>query len=128
MKKDILNRSDIELLISAFYHKVKSDNLIGFLFTDTVQINWELHLPLMCNFWENVLFFSGNYTGNPMNLHQHLQHIQPLESKHFTRWVLIFEKVVNANFKGPTATLAKQSAKSIAKLIEAKVLQHRFEH
>jgi hemoglobin len=128
LKKDILNRSDIELMISAFYNKVKSDKLIGFLFTDIVKVNWESHLPIMCNFWENALFFSGNYTGNPMNLHQHLQHIQPLESKHFTRWVSIFVKVVDANFKGSTATLAKQRAKSIAKLIEEKVLLHRFDH
>ena len=72
MKKDIITRKDIELLVTNFYGKIKKDILIGPVFTDIARVNWEKHLPLMCDFWENVLFYSGNYQGNPMDLHKHL--------------------------------------------------------
>lgn len=56
MKKDIEDRKDIELLINSFYDKVKQDAIIGSFFTEVVQVNWEKHLPVMYNFWENIVF------------------------------------------------------------------------
>ena len=56
MKNDIKTIKDIELLVDNFYNKVKSDKLIGHFFNEVVQINWEKHLPLMCDFLENMIF------------------------------------------------------------------------
>ncbi len=125
MKKDILNRTDIELLIDDFYKRVLEDELLGSIFTETVKINWETHLPLMCDFWENTLFFTGKYKGNPMNLHQHLNRVYPLDSVHFDRWVQLFTASVNQYFKGANARLAKKKAKSLAAIIETMVLKHK---
>ena len=61
MKTDIRHRKDIEKLVNSFYDKVKTDEVIGYLFTDVAKVNWELHLPKMYDFWENILFFSANY-------------------------------------------------------------------
>ncbi len=59
MKKDIENRKDIELLVRSFYDKVKADDTIGYIFNDIAKVNWEKHLPVMFDFWENVLFYTG---------------------------------------------------------------------
>ena len=45
MKTDIRNRKDIELLVDTFYDKIKTDAVIGFLFTEIAQVNWETHFP-----------------------------------------------------------------------------------
>ena len=50
MKKDIANRTDIELLVNKFYDKVTADTTIGYIFTDVAKVNWELHLPRMYDF------------------------------------------------------------------------------
>ncbi|HEY1019144.1 MAG TPA: group III truncated hemoglobin [Sediminibacterium sp.] len=127
MKRDIENRADIELLVNEFYRKVTEDDVIGFIFSDIVKMNWEKHLPIMYDFWDNALFFTGSYSGNPMNLHKHLHHIRPLDSKHFLRWVDLFLETVDDNFEGEKASLARQRAISIAAVMEEKILQYRKE-
>lgn len=122
MKSDIESRADIEKLITVFYHKVSEDDVIGFIFNDIVNINWKVHLPIMCDFWDNALFFTGTYTGNPIRLHQQLHYIQPLEKKHFDRWILLFTETVDQLFQGERANLARQKAISIAAVMESKIL------
>ena len=53
MKKDIENRTDIELLVRSFYDKVKIDDTIGYIFNDIAKVDWEKHLPVMYNFSED---------------------------------------------------------------------------
>ncbi|MCK9404503.1 MAG: group III truncated hemoglobin [Chitinophagaceae bacterium] len=127
MKRDIENRADIEVLVDRFYIVVRADDVIGFIFNDIVKINWEKHMGLMCDFWENALFFTGTYSGNPMTLHKHLHHIRPLESKHFNQWILLFTSVVDELFEGEKATLAKQRATSIATILESNIIQYNVD-
>lgn len=127
MKRDIENRADIEQLVNQFYRKVTEDDVIGFIFSDIVKMNWEKHLPIMYDFWDNALFFTGTYSGNPMNLHKHLHHIRPLDSKHFSRWVALFLATVDNYFEGEKASLARQRAISIAAVMEENILQYRME-
>ena len=86
MKKDIENRTDIELLVNIFYAKVVKDEQLGFIFQEIAKVNWQTHLAIMYDFWENIILFTGTYQGNPMNLHQHLHHIAPLKASHFQQW------------------------------------------
>ena len=125
MKKDIENRKDIMLLVDTFYNRVSADEVIGFIFNDIIKINWQTHLPVMYDFWDNALFFTGAYTGNPMNLHQHLHHIRPLDKKHFAQWIHLFNETVDELFQGEKATLAKQWAINIASVMEEKILKYR---
>ena len=39
MKTDIRNRKDIEKLVNTFYDKVKTDEVIGYLFNDVAQLS-----------------------------------------------------------------------------------------
>ena len=121
MKKDIRTREDIELLINSFYEKVKSDPVIGYIFTDVVKVNWNKHLPVMYSFWENTIFFTGGYSGNPMEIHKRLNQRVPLKAEFFERWTALFTDTVDEMFAGEKASLAKQRAISIAVVMQIKI-------
>lgn len=123
MKKDIHNRKDIIRLVDAFYNKIKTDRVIGFLFTEIAQINWETHLPKMYDFWENVLFFTGNFDGNPMQKHKELHNKCPLSHNHFDHWNEVFRQTVDELFEGKKAEEIKERAKSISDVIMYKTIQ-----
>lgn len=122
MKKDILTREDIEILVNAFYEKIRKDELIGFIFTDISHVSWEKHLPVMYNFFENMLFFTGSYTGNPMEIHKHINRLFPLTPAHFMKWILLFNTTVNELFEGKTAELVKQRVKNISTIMQIKII------
>jgi hemoglobin len=122
MKNDIQNRADIELLVRSFYDKVKTDDTIGYIFNDIARVNWEKHFPVMFDFWENVLFYTGVYNGNPLIIHQHLNRIVPLKLEHFNQWNKLFTQTVDELFEGNNAMLAKQRALSISTIMQIKIL------
>lgn len=124
-KKDISSRKDIELLVAVFYDKVKADETLGPVFTEVARINWEKHLPLMCDFWENAILFTGTYQGNPMDLHTHLHKAMPLLQVHFQKWNQLFINTVDDLFKGEKALLAKQRALKISEVLQSKILDHK---
>ena len=47
IEKDIETREDITRLIIQFYEQVKIDSTIGFIFNDVVNMNWEVHIPII---------------------------------------------------------------------------------
>src|SRR5690606_3660552 len=59
--RDIENRADIDALMSLFYNKVLTDDVIGYLFTDVAKLDLDHHLPVIGDFWETVLLGTGNY-------------------------------------------------------------------
>lgn len=124
-RKDITQRKDIERLVNEFYEKVKLDQTIGPIFSDVAHVNWEKHLPVMYDFWENIIFQTGNYTGNPMSAHFKIHEKHPFTKAHFTRWLAIFQETLNDCFEGPNTELARQRALSIATVIEIKLIQHK---
>jgi len=123
MKKDIHNRNDIIRLVDTFYEKIKTDQVIGFLFNEVAQINWENHLSKMYDFWENVLFFTGNFDGNPMQKHKELHNKCPLSHAHFDHWNEVFRITVDELFVGEKAEEIKLRAKSISDVIMYKTIQ-----
>ena len=122
MKNDITNRDDIILLINTFYEKVKQNEVIGYIFNDVAKVNWEKHLPVMYDFWENVIFFTGNYNGNPMMVHKHLNDKTRLNAEHFKEWIKLFTQTVDDLFEGEKAELTRQRAMSIATAMQVKII------
>ena len=122
MKTDIRNRKDIELLVDTFYDKIKTDAVIGFLFTEIALVNWETHLPRMYDFWENILFYTGNYNGSPMQVHKDLHSKCPMNPEHFQHWVIVFTTTVDELFEGEKAIEIKERALNIAQVIQYKTL------
>ena len=120
---DIRSRIDIELLMAAFYEKVKNDDTIGYIFNDIAKVNWDHHLPIICDFWETLLLDSNSYSRNAMAVHYTLNRKVPLEEKHFQRWLQLFFETVDDLFAGEIATMAKKKAKSIGSLMQFKMKQ-----
>ena len=121
MKNDIKDRAAIQQLVDTFYTKVRADETIGYLFNDVARVNWEQHLPRMYDFWENILFQTGGFKGNPMTAHVQLHQQSPLTAEHFARWQQLFLTTVDELFEGDMAELIKQRARSIATMMQIKV-------
>jgi hemoglobin len=121
MKTDILHRAHIEQLITAFYAKATTDPVIGHFFTTIITIHWETHLPIMCNFWENALFYSGGYAGNMMDMHRAVHHKIPMSPAHFQRWTDLFCQTTDELFEGEKAEQAKTHALNMALMLQIKI-------
>ena len=121
--KDIQNRDDIDRLMRRFYARAIADEVIGFIFTDVAKLDLEQHLPIIGDFWETMLFRTGNYSRhgrNPLEVHGKLNEKTPLLPLHFERWLLIFGETVDELFEGETAAFIKMRAKAIA----GRMLEH----
>ncbi len=117
MNKDIENRQDIDELMQAFYKRAIADDLIGFIFTDVAKLDLEHHLPIIGDFWETLLFRTGDYSRhgrNPLQVHGELDLKTPLLPEHFARWLEIFTGTVDESFAGETADFLKMRAEAIA--------------
>ncbi|WDF57780.1 group III truncated hemoglobin [Flavobacterium sp. KACC 22758] len=122
MKTDIKNKEDIKVLVDAFYHKIQTDETIGYLFTKIAVVNWEKHLPIMYDFWDNILFHTGNFDGNPMMKHRILNEKSTLYEAHFKHWTTLWSTTVDDLFEGEKADEVKIRAKNIAKAMMNKVI------
>ena len=117
MNKDIENREDIDELMRVFYERAIGDDVIGFIFTDVAKLDLDHHLPIIGDFWETLLFRTGDYSKhgrNPLQVHGNLNEKIPLRRKHFTRWLEIFTETVDQKFSGDTAEFIKMRAGAIA--------------
>lgn len=120
--KDIENREDLLALMEAFYSKALNDETIGFFFTEIVPLKMDVHLPIIADFWETILFGKAAYKGNVLEIHQHIHQLSPFTDDHFRRWVELFRNTVNENFAGERSELAKQRAESIATIMRLKTI------
>jgi len=121
IKRDIVNRKDVELLVNTFYGKVKANAVIGYIFNDVAKVNWEHHLPKMYSFWASMLLDEHSYSGNPMIKHIELSKITPLTEKEFSEWLQLFNETVDELFEGTIANEAKSRGANIARLMLHKI-------
>jgi len=118
-KHDIRDKNDIIHIVNTFYDKVKQDAILQKFF---LHVNWDKHLPVMYDFWQNVLFYTGDYSGNPMEKHRMVIEKFNLDHEHFMRWIQLFTSVVADLHAGKNTRLIIQRAKSIATIMEIKLL------
>lgn len=121
MKHDILVADDIATVIQHFYQKVKNDPQIGFYFSDVVPIQWDRHLKQMCLFWENILFHTGEYEGDPIETHRRVYQIHPTTTKDFEQWMKLFTGTVDALYEGKNVEKMKSHAAAIASIMMQKM-------
>lgn len=118
MKRDIQTKEDIELVVNTFYDRVKNDEVIAYLFAN---VDWKKHLPIMYSFWENIVFHTGSYEGNPMNTHHKLHQKSPTTLQHFQKWNQLFTQTLDGLFVGEKAELMKQKAQSISTVMQIRI-------
>jgi hemoglobin len=112
--RDLTNREDVEVLLRRFYGRVFEDDVLAEPFSELRTHGLESHLPVMCDFWETVLFRAGLYRGNALVVHRQLNERHPLCANHFARWLTLWEATVDEIYTGPSATRAKVQAGRIA--------------
>jgi hemoglobin len=123
MKRPINDKQAIEFLVDQFYHKVKADDVIGYIFNDVLNFNWETHIPIMYTFWETMLLDEVTYKGNPMLTHIELNKRIPLRPEHFTRWKKLFFETLDENFEGERVAEAKKRVLAMEGLMQIKIAQ-----
>jgi len=114
MKFDIDSREDVKALVDWFYDKVRRDQLLAPVFA---HVDWDKHLPLMCNFWSSLLLGDQSYVGSPFEKHIPLK----IQTEHFEKWLELFIETIDGNFVGEKADEAKGRAENISRLFQFKL-------
>ena len=116
--KDIAGKDDIKIFVDKFYEKIREDETLGPVFALRIPAeNWPKHLERMYSFWNTILFFQREYTGNPFQKHIGL----PIDNTHFEHWVELFHATIDENFEGKQAEEAKRRAGNMGKLFSHKL-------
>jgi len=122
MRKKLETAEDIQLLVRTFYDKVFKDEMLSPYFIYIKNNEWNKHLETMYLFWNNIVFYTGGYYGNPMEVHKKLHHFKGLSKDNFERWLLLFTTTVDELYRGEKAELIKQRSNSIATVMQLKIL------
>ncbi|WP_101953039.1 group III truncated hemoglobin [Mycobacterium sp. 3519A] len=112
--RDLADRTDVESLLRRFYGEAFSDDLLAEAFADLSSRGLDDHLPVMCDFWETVLFRAGLYRRNTLQAHRPIHDRTPLAAAHFARWLTLWTTTVDQMYRGPIADHAKIQAARIA--------------
>lgn len=120
---DVRKRSDIALIVETFYDLALKDPIVGFIFTDVARIDLPSHLPIVTDFWQDVVFApkraDKRYHGNTLGVHLELAEKIALRPGHFTRWLYLFNRAVDQSYAGVNAQRMKERAESVANSISA---------
>ena len=118
---DIVGRNEIELLVDSFYEVVRADGMLGPVFDQAAKVDWNEHIPKLCDFWETVLFRTGSYKGNPLAVHRHLAKDVGMGRAMFDRWLELFYQTMDLHFEGENAGHLKRAAADMANVIHSRL-------
>jgi hemoglobin len=121
MKADLTCRADVEALLWRFYGRVLTDDVLADPFADVRARGLAAHIPVMCDFWETVLFRAGLYRRNALVVHRGVHDRHPLSANHFARWLTLWNDTVDEMYRGPAADRAKLQAARIAKAMNRRL-------
>ncbi len=113
-RRDLATRADVESLLRRFYGEAFHDELLAAPFAELSARGLDEHLPVMCDFWETVLFPAGLYRRNALHAHRHIHQHTPLAAAHFVRWLTLWTTTIDQMYQGPVADHAKTQAARIA--------------
>lgn len=114
-----IDEAMINLLVRAFYAKVRMDPMLGPIFDERIS-DWESHLRRMCAFWSSVALMSGAYHGQPMEKHLKLR----IDARHFDRWLTLFEDTAHDVCSPAAAAHFIERARRVAESLELGVARY----
>lgn len=127
--EDIKDRSDVNMLVRAFYSKVQQDYALALVFNRLLPSPeiWEHHLVKLVDFWDTNLFGAANYSGNPMGQHLWVdsQTGRKIKKSHFEKWLQLWGLTIDEMFAGPVSKLAKDRAASMGDTFYNRMLKVR---
>ena len=113
-KRDLSNRADIETFVRAFYTHLLADPELAPLFLNVAAIDLDKHVPIICDYWQKLLFGVTSYQRHTMNKHRAINAKYPFTRRHFELWTHYFIATMDGQFQGPLADKAKRIALRIA--------------
>lgn len=113
-KRDLCDRTDIETFVQTFYARLLADPELAPLFLEVAAIDLDKHVPIICDYWQKLLFGDTTYQRHTINKHRAINAQQPFTARHFALWTDHFTTTMDACFKGPIAAKAKRIALRIA--------------
>lgn len=113
--RDIEHYDDLFTIVTVFYEQLLVDPIIGFFFTDIVQLDLTKHLPKIAGFWAFMLLGDQRYRGNVFEVHRQLHLKAAMTPDHFHRWLFILHHTIDGLHAGSTAEAMKLKASMIAK-------------
>ncbi|WP_186070858.1 group III truncated hemoglobin [Burkholderia gladioli] len=109
------SEDNIRGLVDAFYLQVRADPLLGPVFGARLDGRWDEHLPKMVAFWSNLVLGTKGYRGNLQARHQPLEGVEPA---HFSRWLALFLRTVEARYQPAAAGRFMEPALRIAQSLQ----------
>ncbi len=113
-KPDLDSRENIGMFVDRFYQRLLADEQLAPIFVDVAEIDLDVHLPHIKDYWCKLLLREAGYARHTMNIHRELHGKRPLREDDFDRWLAFFVATVDEYFAGERAERAKQVAASIA--------------
>lgn len=126
MKHDIQNRTDVHVLVTTFYAKIRKDEVLGPIFNNRIH-DWNSHLEHLTDFWESSLFFVNKYKGDPLAKHVEVDaavnHV--INEHHFGIWLNHWIQTLDELFDGEKVSIAKNRARKMGTFIYIKLFEAR---
>jgi len=94
------SEEDIRRLVDRFYARARADAELGPIFERRIGADWDAHLDRMVDFWSSILLATGRYRGNPLERHAA---VPGLESRHYDRWLELFDEALAEVMSEPLA-------------------------
>lgn len=113
--RDLSTREEIGTLVRTFYARVAEDDLLGPVFVDQAQIDWDEHMPRLIGFWCQLELGLPGSVVRPTQKHSALSSVEPFRAEQFARWVALFHTTIDGGWSGPHAESMKARAVMIAR-------------
>ena len=117
-KPDLDSRENIEQFVDLFYERMLADDQLAPIFVNVAEIDLEVHLPHIKNYWRKLLLGERDYRRHTMNIHRQVHAKRSLTTADFDRWLAFFTSAVDDHYAGAQAERAKKVAASIAANME----------
>jgi hemoglobin len=117
-----ISEATIAELVSAFYARVRSDEVLAPIFDGAIE-DWPRHLEKLTAFWSSVMLTSGRYKGQPMVAH--VRHAGSMTPDNFARWLELWRQTTDDLLAPEVAAAFQNKAGQIAESLQIGVQFYR---
>ena len=126
--RDLDSPAEIAEMVRSFYASVAEDDLLGPVFNDVAQVDWDTHLPKLAAFWNHALLGIEGYQGNPFRQHAAVNARQQFRQEHFDRWLELFRANLAQRWSGPFVDRALALVARVAEVHAGQLVRSDADH
>lgn len=113
MSVDLDTRTAVHDLVVDFYREIVFDDLLEHVFGDVAEVDWEIHIPKLVDYWCRILLDDPGPKYPIMAAHRDLHALEPLHPEHCDRWWTLWSTCIDRQWSGPRAQHARDHAASL---------------